>query len=67
VKFTKAEARFEHPARGLDHCSECKHWVAPSSCAIVAGPIAPEDWCRHWTARNVRKQRHRTEQDTAHA
>lgn len=38
---------YEHPARGSNHCSECKHYLG-RACEIVRDPIRPEDWCRRF-------------------
>lgn len=48
-KKEKAEVQFEHPAKGPNHCGECKHYDAPSKmCEIVLGSIEPEDWCNQF-------------------
>lgn len=44
--YAKSEVGFEHPAKGPQHCAECKHFRAPSGCEIVSGLIRPEDWCK---------------------
>lgn len=44
--YRKSQVGFEHPAKGPDHCSECRHFRPPDSCEIVSGEIRPEDWCR---------------------
>lgn len=43
--YTKKEVGFEHPAQGPNHCGDCKHYLG-GRCAIVAGTVQPEDWCR---------------------
>lgn len=45
AKRSHASVQFEHPARGKHHCSECRNFRAPSSCAKVVRPIARGDWC----------------------
>lgn len=50
-KFTKTEVDFEHPAKGVNHCGECKHFEVhgPKLCEIIAGTILPEDWCNKFS------------------
>ena len=31
------------------HCSNCVNFVAPHSCKIVEGEIAPNGWCVSWS------------------
>jgi hypothetical protein len=30
------------------HCGNCAHFQPPRSCAIVAGVIRSQDWCRRF-------------------
>lgn len=48
AKLAKSSVGYEAPAKGSDHCSECRHFDGHSSCAIVAGTIRPQDWCRRF-------------------
>lgn len=51
MKLSHAEVAYEHPAKGMSHCSECVHYrdgYPPGMyphCVIVKDPIRPEDWC----------------------
>ena len=47
-QFTKAEVGFEHPAKGEEHCGDCRYFeiLKPHGCAIVSGEILPSDWCK---------------------
>lgn len=54
-KLSKVSVRFEHPAKGPDHCSGCKHFLGRGVCEIVAGLIAPEDWCDKFRRKQKRK------------
>jgi hypothetical protein len=47
--MTKEEVKFEHPAKGKDHCKSCK-FFRKDHCAIVKGDIKPEDWCEEFHA-----------------
>ena len=47
MMHTKAEVEFEHPAKGKDHCKDCKHFrIKEEKCEIVMGKIQPGDWCK---------------------
>lgn len=44
--YTKDEVKFEHPAKGMDNCRDCAHFIAKDHlCKIVEGTIQPGDWC----------------------
>lgn len=47
-KYSHAQVAYEHPAKGEDHCGECRHYIkaSPMRCEIVRNPIRAEDWCR---------------------
>ena len=60
-KYTHAEVRFEHPARGNNTFDECAHFIRGSlggwhvgGCEIVKDPIEPEDWCNKFNASLVK-------------
>lgn len=48
IKSTHAQAGYESPAKGLDHCSDCVHFIQgnPPRCEIVQSPIWNMDWCQ---------------------
>lgn len=51
-KFTKEQVAFEHPAKGMDKCGNCVHYIrASQTCRIVRGQIMPEDWCKKFEAK----------------
>lgn len=54
VWYTKAEVKFEHPAKGDDSCGGCVHFRGPNKCAIVQGFIRRTDWCDKYEARKAR-------------
>jgi hypothetical protein len=56
--FTKQQVDFEHPAKGMHHCGECKHFIRGNACWIVAGVIKPQDWCSKWE-KKVAKQEYK--------
>ncbi len=43
--YSKPAVNFESPAKGMDHCIACVHYIA-GRCELVAGTILPGDWCR---------------------
>ena len=49
--FTKAQVEFQHPAKGEEHCSACRHFEVkkPEGCEIVEGKIEGPDWCIMWS------------------
>ena len=57
MKLTHVEVAYEHPAKGMHHCSQCEHYVPddpPDSephCRIVRDPIRAGDWCKRWEKR----------------
>jgi ketosteroid isomerase-like protein len=60
-KYTHAEVRFEHPARGKNTCDECAHFIRGSlggwhvgGCELVKDPIEPEDWCNKFNTSLVK-------------
>lgn len=32
-------------------CDQCRLFVTPNSCQVVAGSISPKGWCRLWSAK----------------
>jgi hypothetical protein len=51
-KVSKASVDYEHPAKGMDHCRDCRYFEAPHGCHKVEGAIQPGDWCRLWKAKS---------------
>lgn len=51
----KSTARYQDaPNRGR-RCARCVHFLAPDRCAIVAGTISPNGWCRFYERRTARR------------
>jgi secreted PhoX family phosphatase len=48
AKLSQALSKYQATPKGDQQCSNCSHFVAPASCAIVADPIAPQGWCQFW-------------------
>lgn len=53
IKFSKSQVKFEHPAAGMDHCSDCEYFKSPNSCRIVEGVIQPGDWCKKFKEKKM--------------
>ncbi len=46
-RYSKNEVGFESPAKGMDHCRDCTHFLADEhACQKVKGIINDKDWCR---------------------
>jgi hypothetical protein len=54
MKYTKAQVKFESPARGKDRCGACIHYIRGGSCDIVAGKIKPGDWCNKFRRKKAK-------------
>jgi hypothetical protein len=52
MKYDKKAVQFEHPAKGMDKCSGCSHFLNPDGCEIVSGIISPKDWCNQFMRKN---------------
>lgn len=53
IKFSKDQVDFEHPAKGPNHCGECKYFLG-GRCAIVSGIVMAEDWCKKFDKENMK-------------
>jgi hypothetical protein len=48
TKLSQALSKYQGTPKDGQQCSNCSHFVAPASCAIVVDPIAPEGWCQFY-------------------
>ena len=48
VKMSQTLSKYQDTPKNGQQCSTCSHFVAPSSCAIVVDPIAPQGWCQFY-------------------
>jgi hypothetical protein len=46
LKVSRQSVAYQDQPDGGKRCSLCAHFVAPSSCQIVQGPISPQGYCR---------------------
>lgn len=55
MKLSHRRVKFESPARGMDRCAGCQHWLGfkpgHDSCAIVRAPVRRDDWCSRFLRR----------------
>ena len=47
-KITKGVANYTDHAVGGEMCNNCKHYLKPNKCEIVAGYIEPNGWCKYF-------------------
>lgn len=47
-KASKSAMKYQDTPSGDKECSNCLHFQAPSSCAIVEGAVAPQGYCIAW-------------------
>ena len=47
-KASKSAMKYQDSPSGDKQCSNCLHFQAPSSCAIVEGAVAPQGYCIAW-------------------
>jgi hypothetical protein len=45
AKVTQKVVKYQESPKGAAMCSNCKLFVAPSSCQTVDGTISPDGWC----------------------
>ncbi len=48
AKLSQALSKYQDTPKDGAQCSNCSHFVAPASCAIVVDPIAPQGWCQFY-------------------
>lgn len=53
LKFSKEKVDFEHPAKGPNHCGDCKYFLG-GRCAIVSGIVMAGDWCKKFEKENMK-------------
>lgn len=44
-KIAPKLVQYQTTPKNKQQCSTCLHFVAPDSCKMVEGKIAPEGWC----------------------
>ena len=49
IKVSKASVAYQDEPDGNADCGMCAHFVPPSACQIVQGPIGSRGYCRLFT------------------
>jgi hypothetical protein len=48
AKIAQAAVKYQATPKDDHQCDGCVQWVAPNSCKLVDGDIAPTGWCSLW-------------------
>ena len=48
AKMTQAAVKYQATPKDGKQCDACNFFVAPNSCKMVEGEIAPTGWCALW-------------------
>ena len=48
AKMTQAAVKYQATPKDGKQCDACNFFVAPNSCKMVDGEIAPTGWCALW-------------------
>lgn len=56
-KQPKDAVGYEDPAKGGDHCGDCKHFIVPNACRLVEGRIMRSGWCKLYKEKGELKKR----------
>jgi len=51
-KFSQTMAKYQATPKGATRCDNCSQFQAPSSCKVVASPIAAAGWCQLYAAKS---------------
>lgn len=49
TKVSKESVNYTDQGSPQEHCSNCSHYLNPTTCEVVVGRIRPEGWCKRWT------------------
>jgi hypothetical protein len=50
-RMPKADAAYQDTPKGTQRCADCVLFIAPNTCATVAGDISANGWCKFFAAR----------------
>jgi len=45
-------AGYQSGPNGGQSCGQCRHFLPPSACKVVSGPITAQGWCRLYFAKS---------------
>jgi hypothetical protein len=51
-KFSHALAKYQATPKGAARCDNCSQFQSPSSCKVVASPVAAAGWCALYAAKS---------------
>jgi hypothetical protein len=51
-KFSQTMAKYQKTPKGAARCDNCSQFQVPSSCKVVASPIAAAGWCQLYAAKS---------------
>jgi anaerobic selenocysteine-containing dehydrogenase len=51
AKLSKEQARYQEKPKDGQSCSNCAHFISPSDCKVVEGPVSPNGWSSLYTAK----------------
>ena len=51
-KYSHAMAKYQTTPKGPARCDNCSQFQAPSSCKVVASPIAAAGWCQLYASKS---------------
>ena len=59
LKISQSAVGYQDHPNGDKYCSECVHFLPPSSCNMVDGTISPQGYCRIFAPRQSASTRWR--------
>jgi hypothetical protein len=51
-KFSQTIAKYQATPKGAQRCDNCSQFQTPSSCKVVASPVAASGWCALYAAKS---------------
>jgi High potential iron-sulfur protein len=48
IKQSKESTDYTNSGSKTEHCSNCTHYLNPTTCEVVVGKIVPGGWCKLW-------------------
>ena len=51
AKVSQASVSYRPSPNAGHSCGNCKLFIAPSACQLVAGKVSPAGWCQLWVAK----------------
>jgi hypothetical protein len=51
VRVSRSAVHFQTASNGPKNCGSCRHFIAPSACRFVEGPVSSNDSCWIWSSK----------------